>query len=444
MKTPLIKEIPHGIRLFISGVTVSFAGMVLLGTVNYLIRRTLSLELSKSDFGFFYSMFAIANLLTMLFQFGVKQANTILIANFMAKGQKKRLNFLVPIILFFTITGSIVLCLGLLLARSELLQNFFQYPEGESAYTIFLLYIFALPIWGIFLSVSHGMKNFILYYGLLVLQMGIILCGCYYYAPRQGLVGVCMVWVVSMLSTLFFAAWSNRTIYRIRIVPHLALSKRILRKIWALCSWMSLSLAGIMLIGNLDTICLTYFCTLDSVANYNIALPIVQIIQSLLVLPFVFMPIASGMWQQKRYVEIRKIFHAVNLLMLIAVLPAWLLSELLGGWIICILFDPDFLAAKPALVILATGSLFLGIGQFNLNLLNSSENQKTGASIVISGIVLDLALNMGLIPAFGIVGAAFATAGSYFLIATASFFVCQIQLRHKEKESKFKQSASGR
>lgn len=290
---------PHGIRLFVGGVAVSFGGMVLLGVVNYLIRRTLSQELPKPDFGFFYSMFALANLLTMLFQFGVKQAKTILIANFMARGQKKRINPLASSILFFTMTGSTMLCLGLLLAKSWLLEHFFKYPGGGTAYTIFLLYIFALPIWGILLSIPHGMKNFPLYYGLSILQMGAILCGCLCSAPRWGLNGVSAVWAASMLGTLLFAAWKIYSVYRIRISPRLALSRRICRKIWELCSWMSLSLAGIMLIGNLDTVCLTYLSTLDSVANYNIALPIVQIIQSLLVLPFVFMPIASSMWQQK-------------------------------------------------------------------------------------------------------------------------------------------------
>lgn len=438
MKSSNPKETPHAISSFVHGVTVSLAGIVLLGAVNYLIRRTLSLELSKPDFGFFYSMYALASLLTMLFQFGVTQASTILIANFMAKGQKSRLDFLISTILLFTTAGSTVLCLGLLLVRSELLQYFFKYPEGATAYTILLLYIFAMPIWGIVLSIPHGMKNFPLYYGLFILQMGIILCGCRYYAPRRGLTGVGWVWTISMLGTLLFATWSILSRYRIRIAPCLAFNRWIFQKVWTLCRWMSLSLAGIMLIGNLDTICLTYFCTLDSVANYNIALPIVQIIQSLLVLPFVFMPIASEMWQQKRYAEIRKIFHVANLLMLMAAPSVWLLSELLGGWIICILFDSVFLAAKPALVILSTGSLFLGIGQFNLNLLNSSNRQKAGAAIVIGGIVLNLILNLGLIPRFGIIGAAFATSGAYLLIAIASFLVCQIQLLHKEKEAKFK------
>ncbi|AVM44346.1 hypothetical protein C5Q97_06295 [Victivallales bacterium CCUG 44730] len=439
MKFPKIQDMPHGIRLFVGGVAVSFGGMVLLGVVNYLIRRTLSQELPKPDFGFFYSMFALANLLTMLFQFGVKQAKTILIANFMARGQKKRINPLASSILFFTMTGSTMLCLGLLLAKSWLLEHFFKYPGGGTAYTIFLLYIFALPIWGILLSIPHGMKNFPLYYGLSILQMGAILCGCLCCAPRWGLNGVSAVWAASMLGTLLFAAWKIYSVYRIRISPRLALSRRICRKIWELCSWMSLSLAGIMLIGNLDTVCLTYLSTLDSVANYNIALPIVQIIQSLLVLPFVFMPIASSMWQQKRYAEIRKIFRAANLLMLAAVLPTWFLSELLGGWVIGFLFDSAFLAAKPALVILATGSLFLGIGQFNLNLLNSSGSQKIGAAIVLCAIALNLALNAGLIPKFGIVGAAFATAGSYLLIAVASFTVCRVLLRRKERNSRLEQ-----
>lgn len=435
MKSILLRlsTLPSGVRAFVGGAAVSFGGIFLLGVVNYLIRRTLSLELPPEEFGFFYAMFALAALLTMLFQFGVKQAETILIANFAAKNQTRRIDHLVSFILLLAAAAGLLLCLLLLPAENWLLDRFFKYPAGRTAFRIFLIYILVLPVWGVVLSIPHGMKDFSLYYRLFILQMGVILAGCCYSAGRWGLDGVVTAWTAGTAGTLAVALLLVRRKYRIAVHWRFATNRQMIRKVWRLCSFMALSLTGIMVVGHLDTICLTSLGTLDDVANYNIALPIVQIIQSLLVLPFVFMPVASGLWQQKRYAEIRRIFLAANLSMLLAALPAAFAMQMLGDRLITLLFDAKFLAAKPALVILSAGSLLLGIAQFNLNLMNASDGQKPAAFMVLVTLAANLLLNITLIPVLGIIGAAIATAGSYLILAAAGFIACFRRLSGLER-----------
>jgi O-antigen/teichoic acid export membrane protein len=60
--------------------------------------------------------------------------------------------------------------------------------------------------------------------------------------------------------------------------------------------WVAVSTAGISSIYYLDTLCLTLLRSLDEVAIYNIALPLMQIAQCLMVFPVVFTPIAAEMW----------------------------------------------------------------------------------------------------------------------------------------------------
>lgn len=81
------------------------------------------------------------------------------------------------------------------------------------------------------------------------------------------------------------------------------------------------------------------------------------------------------------------------------------------------LFGPDFLEGYPVMMILVAGFLFrsaMGPSEFLLNMLGE---QNACALVLIFTAVLNIALNLALIPAFGLNGAALATALS--LIATA-------------------------
>ena len=193
---------------------------------------------------------------------------------------------------------------------------------------------------------------------------------------------------------------------------------------------MSGSLAGIILLSNLDTFCLTWFSNLQNVAAYNIAQPIMQILQTLMVLPLVFLPVAVDLWQKKKYTEIRRIFLLTNLLLLFGSIPLAAVMHYAGKWVITILFGAQFTGSAPALTIMSGGILFYVAGQFNLNLLNSIGEQKNGMFLIMGTIALDLLLNVLLIPSRGFIGAAIALSSAYLLLAASTFSRAAWRLRN--------------
>ena len=92
------------------------------------------------------------------------------------------------------------------------------------------------------------------------------------------------------------------------------------------------------------------------------------------------------------------------------------------------LFSPEFTAAYPVMAILVVGFLAraaVGPAEFLLNMLGQ---QSAVAKVTASAALLDVALNLALIPSYGIYGAAFANAGALVFAAIANALVAHRRL----------------
>ena len=93
-------------------------------------------------------------------------------------------------------------------------------------------------------------------------------------------------------------------------------------------------------------------------------------------------------------------------------IPAVALFALYGEWLLVTLFGPEFAGAYWPLLILAGGQLAnAGFGPTGL-LLNMTGHERDVTRVVAIAAGLNVALNMALIPLFGVVGAALATSFS--------------------------------
>ena len=415
------------VQLFLKGVAVSFSGLVLLGIINYLIRRYLALHLSTVDFGFFYSMFAFYGLLATFCQFGIKQASAILTASYIAKRQESRISMLLSTLLTFAVCFCAVIICILCLGSNFLASVYFKYPSAAAALIIFTPFILLNPVWYLLLSIPHGKQEFPVYNGLLILQMLLVYISILIFA-KYGIFSLSAAWISAMSIAMVLGGVLICRRYQIHLSLRKAFNPHVNKKIWNLCSWMSISTTGLVLLSYLDSFFLTWLADLKQVAAYNIALPIMQILQSLTVLPLVFLPFSADLWEKKKYKEISRIFHLVNLMILLAVLPLSLLLHVLGPWVITIMFGKQFVSSSPALTILSSGVLFYVAGQFNLNLLNASGKQKTGAWIILAVLSADIFLNFMLVPIYGFKGSAIVLSSAYFLTAALSYLFGTRQL----------------
>jgi O-antigen/teichoic acid export membrane protein len=102
----------------------------------------------------------------------------------------------------------------------------------------------------------------------------------------------------------------------------------------------------------------------------------------------------------------------------VATFPIFLLMILFSEQLLQLLFGPQYAEAGAALAVIAVGTFFANsTGQMNAYL-KSDSHTKLMLYNNIANLVFNLSLNLLLIPTFGIIGAAIATAASTIFVET--------------------------
>ncbi len=407
------------LKLFLRSSLVSMIGIGTLGIMNYLIRRTLALNLSEIDFGFFYSALSLIMLILVFLDLGLAQSVIILVSKSFAE------NNLQDSKKIFTLTFIVKILLALIVfvimeaLSPYLMRYYFKYSGNDILLMLLFLFIPAQVLESSFLSVITAHKSFITRNVLLNIKTFIILAGIFFYIKDYGVKSCVMLFVAA---TLIVSIVAFRIVkrYGVTLLSFHTVKFADFKSIFALSSWIAVSTAGVSIMYYMDTVCLTWLKGLQAVAMYNIALPIMQIVQSFFVFPIIFTPFVSEMWQKKDYAGIRQACCTGSLLMLLT-LPVFVLTGIYFAVdIVKLLFEEKFIAAAPAVTILWSGMVFFSIASFNINALKSGGRQKNVAYMVIACVIINFVLNIMLIPRWGYIGAAAATAITYVIMALGS------------------------
>ncbi len=410
------------LKSFIHGSAASMIGVGLLGIMNYFIRRILYLNLSDIDYGFIYSAFALVMVIMVFLDLGLGQATSILLAKSFAENDAYKSKKI------FTITFVVKLVLGLaVLLIVEVLapyltHYYFKYPGSCILLMLLFLLVPTQAIESSMLCVITAHKAFVTHNILLNFKAFITLTGVFFCVKAYGIES-CITWFVAASVITAILAFGVVKRYGINLINLKEIKFTELKTMFSLSSWIAISTAAISIMYSMDTICLTWLKGLESVAMYQVALPIMQIAQSFFVFPIIFTPFVAEMWQKKDYAGIKHSCYLANFLMLLT-LPVFIFAGIyFAPDIISILFDKKDIAAAPAVTILWCGMVFFSIASFNITALNSGGRQKNAAYMVLVCVFVNFALNIILIPQFDYIGAALATAVTYLIMALISIII---------------------
>ncbi len=186
--------------------------------------------------------------------------------------------------------------------------------------------------------------------------------------------------------------------------------------------WSILGYGASYLINWGDNLVLRRFVSLDQIGIYNFAY---QIFKGLIMISFMintyFVAFVgknitneaaiSNYLKQKRGTFILIIF-ALLLISAICVIP-----------FVRLLFPPSYTRSIPIILILLFTSIFGFYVSFVIPIYNATKNYKLKQLLLVLQVVLNLGLDILLIPSFGIYGAAVATLVSYFIYTACTEFV---------------------
>lgn len=159
-----------------------------------------------------------------------------------------------------------------------------------------------------------------------------------------------------------------------------------------------------------DALMLGAMRNLSELGVYNTALKIAALSSAVLVaVNSIAMPKYAELYAENNNERLKRFVKQTSLLILVLTAPI-VLSIFLFPEQLLMFFGEEFVEGKIALLVLCFAQFFSAISGSTIHLLNMSGSEKIAQNILLFSAVLNLLLNYILIPIYGILGAAVATA----------------------------------
>ena len=185
-----------------------------------------------------------------------------------------------------------------------------------------------------------------------------------------------------------------------------------------------MGIAGLNIVMNsMDLIMLGVLSNNSAAAEYGIANRLASICSILLIaVNGVLGPRFSVLWHESRYDETFLLFRKATAIMAGCAVVIFGFIFLVGERLLVLFFGPEFAASASLLTVLTLGQgIVLATGPVAYLLMMTNSRHVHQRSL-IAAVSVNLALNLALIPPFGALGAAIATAGGLVVKNAYSFF----------------------
>ncbi len=215
--------------------------------------------------------------------------------------------------------------------------------------------------------------------------------------------------IISALMLLFFYVKSNQSIFKWSF--DFKLAKALLRDSWPLV----ISGAMVIIYMKIDQVMIAFLLNDFQVGIYSVA---VKLSEFFFFIPAILMTSLFPSFLKSRnisfklyYARLQKLFDFFTWISLVIIIPVVFLS----GFIVVFLYGQEYAAAGIALSISILSLLAISMKFVVENYLIAENKAKIVFFNAFLGAVSNVVLNLFMIPAFGIVGAAIATVISYAL-----------------------------
>ena len=188
---------------------------------------------------------------------------------------------------------------------------------------------------------------------------------------------------------------------------------------------MALSAVSFFMMQSVDIILLSKYLPFSDVAHYGVAVKLATTVSLVLIsVNVIIAPQLAQFYAGEQWEDLKRTVRKGAQLILLISLPGLALMALLAGFILG-LFGTEYQSAKEVLWILLGGQLINSICGPVAIYLNMTGKQMRLQFILLGGLLLNIFLNLWLIPIHGLIGAAMATAismAAWNLVAVADVY----------------------
>jgi len=442
MKSGNDKELKSSLFLLAESSFLVFLGVILSKVFTYVYRAVIARNFGPEVYGLFSISLTVVGWFVVFSTFGITTGMLKYISIYSAKGETNKAKYVFKFTSKLLLTSGIISGILLFLLSEQISIKIFHAPE----LIIFLkLFSIAIPLnilsnmlFATMLAYKKiGWHSFI--FNILQNAIKVITLILFIFLGLN-INALIFSYILGLFACLLAAYLVSRYII-VEIFGEYQIAKKTKKKISKKLisfSWPFMFTGLVMLMFQwTDSFVLGVMKDTKSVGLYNAAIPIafLIIITSELFLKL-FFPLIVRLYANKRTETIKELSKQVGKWIFLINLPLLILIFLFPGVFINILFGPEFIIAENALRILSIGVFFSSIFMISQQLLVMKGKSKLLLIDTASILVLNIILNVLLIPRFGITGAAISTTASLILLnliyaVQANYYLSIVPLRRK-------------
>lgn len=410
------------------GAMVVFIGMFIGRFFGYVTRIVMARFFGADAYGMFMLASAIVGIVTTMALLGIPQGLSRFISYYMGKNNLQKVKGTIFSAIKITFPLGIVGGVLVFLFSGEISVYFFNEPELMPLVQLFSLSIPLSVILAIILHIFRGFQK--MRYKVIIEDslkpVSTLLLVVIFFFLGYGIIGAVLAYTIGYIISVIIGAY-----LLIRFSP--MLGKRIdslsVKKDLFSFSW-PLIISGYlwMVITWTDTMLLGFFWNSSDVGIYNAILTTAAVLLVVIdAFIYIFMPVISELYAKGKKREIFDVHRSLTKWIFMINISFFLLMVLFPDNVLGVLFGKDFFdqhiyAASTVLIILSTGNMIRIFGSLTTSGIMAIGKTKLITSITIIGAIVNLTVNLLLIPEFGIIGAAIGTTTAFIVMALIKFY----------------------
>jgi O-antigen/teichoic acid export membrane protein len=168
-----------------------------------------------------------------------------------------------------------------------------------------------------------------------------------------------------------------------------------------------------MLMESSDALLLGYFRNVDAVASFRAVLPIPRVLSTLtLTFAVLYTPLAARLYARGEHGELAELYRRVALWMTVLAFPVFAMAFSFARATTTGIYGERYADSAPIMALLSVGYYFFAVTGFNGLTLKIYKQLRYSVSVDIAAAILNVAVNLVLIPRYGTLGAAIGTSGT--------------------------------
>ena len=399
------------------GVGMSSIGQGLSRLLGYATQVALAWMYGPVQLGFYVLGVTLVQITNILSQFGMDNGVVRYVAHYQAEGDTRRVRGIVIQALWVTFTLSVVLSILLFIGAGFLAERIFDKPFLETMIRAFSVSVPFFTVMSIALWATQGFQTvkYQTYVQDVVRPILNLAFMAVFYLLGVEVLGAVAAYILSMAFGAVLSLY-----YLKRVFPNL-LNSRIKPKfesralfeasgpmIVVSFTQQAIPWMALLVLGALETV--------RVVGIYNVAFRTAAL-STLVLFAFsgIFSPMVSSLYRRGLSLELGYLYKDVSRWAFTGAFAFFLLTALLARDIMAF-FGAEFVWGWPVIVVIAAAQLFSSSVGPAGRVLAMTGHQRMVMFATLASAVVAAALNLLLIPLFGIFGAAAATAAALVLV----------------------------